>query len=282
MTTQLITLIDAAERLDVHYMTAYRYVRTGRLAASKEGGQWWVAPDDLAAFESGDPIQTVPRSEVIPPKVAERLVAGDENGTLQILESAMASGANPEEVYLDLLGPAMTTIGQRWHDGELTISDEHLATTTATRVIGRLGHRSSQRGRHRGRIVLAVVAGDQHGLPTAFVRDLLRFRGFEVSDLGANTPAESIVQTASGFNDLLAVGLTATTPDNDKAMSNSIKLLNRGLGVPIVVGGTAFRDVDHIASLGDCIPTSNARDALDKFEEIYEASKANEKKIQSA
>ena len=34
---ELITLHEAAARLGVHYMTAYRYVRTGRLPAERDG-----------------------------------------------------------------------------------------------------------------------------------------------------------------------------------------------------------------------------------------------------
>jgi excisionase family DNA binding protein len=44
---QRITLQEAAALLDVHYMTAYRYVRTGRLPARQEGMRWTVAVSDL-------------------------------------------------------------------------------------------------------------------------------------------------------------------------------------------------------------------------------------------
>lgn len=271
--TQKISLTDASEKLGVHYMTAYRYVRTGKLAAEKVGGQWWVAPDDLLDFETGS--SSTPRSDIVPPKVADRLVAGDENGTLQLLEGAMASGAHPEEAYLDLLSPAMYIIGERWHAGELTISDEHLATTTALRVTARLGQRSVPRGRSRGSIVLAVVANDQHSVPTALLRDLLRFRGFNPVDLGANTPADSIAQTALGLgDDLVAVGLNATTPGADDIMRSTLKVLNTAVNVPVVVGGSAFRDARHIASLGSCFPTTSAREALDCFEDIHGKAKA--------
>ena len=37
-----ISLQEAASRLGVHYMTAYRYVRTGRLPARRDGAQWFV------------------------------------------------------------------------------------------------------------------------------------------------------------------------------------------------------------------------------------------------
>ena len=50
---ETITLSQAAERLGVHYMTAYRYVRTGRLPASKDGSEWRVAVADVETMLSG-------------------------------------------------------------------------------------------------------------------------------------------------------------------------------------------------------------------------------------
>ena len=47
MSADRITLREAAQRLGVHYMTVYRYVRTGRLPASRAGVQWLIDSDDL-------------------------------------------------------------------------------------------------------------------------------------------------------------------------------------------------------------------------------------------
>ena len=47
-------LQDGAERLGVHYMTAYRYVRLGLLPAEKIGGTWTVTEGDLVAFRAGE------------------------------------------------------------------------------------------------------------------------------------------------------------------------------------------------------------------------------------
>jgi excisionase family DNA binding protein len=49
-TSGLLTLQQAADRLGVHYMTAYRYVRTGRLPAHRQAGRWSVAATDVAAL----------------------------------------------------------------------------------------------------------------------------------------------------------------------------------------------------------------------------------------
>lgn len=270
--TEHITLIDAAERLGVHYMTAYRYVRTGRLTAHKEGGQWQVTEDELERFLT-EPRTPPARREVIPHLVEERLIAGDENGTYQLIEDAMASGAGADEVYLDLIAPAMVGIGHRWHVGEISIADEHVASSTALRVISRLGPRVASRGRMRGTILLATVSKDHHYLPTAMLRDLLRFRGFEVQDLGANTPCESILSRAQTLPDLLAIGLSATNPGCDDVMRETIEVLKE-IDIPVVVGGAAFPDAEHITSLGPCIPSTSARDALEIFDSIHASARS--------
>lgn len=265
-----VSLNEASELLDVHYMTAYRYVRTGRLAAEKRGGQWFVNFEDLAAVQTGR--APVSRTEILPERVEARLLAGDENGTFQILEDAMAAGAGPEEIYLELLAPALSNIGQRWHDSELSISEEHVATATATRVISRIGPRfSSNRGRSRGMIVLAAINGDSHTIPTAMLKDLLRYRGFDVADLGASTPAADIANYAAGLSDLMAVGLAATTPGAEAATAETISAIRSLLpDIPIVVGGSAFLSAEDIEALGDCTASTSAYRALEIFDELHE------------
>ncbi len=270
--TGRISLNDAAEELGVHYMTAYRYVRTGRLPAVKERGQWWVEPTDIEQFSTSD-VERSPRRDVLPQLVERRLLAADENGSLRLLEDAMAAGASAEEVYLDLLGPALAEIGHRWSIGEISIADEHVATATALRVISRLGPRIASRGRTKGTILLAGVADDYHTLPTAMLRDLLRARSFEVHDLGAHTPAESIVERSRMLADLVAVGLAVTNGDNEEVIAETLATIEAAsLGVPVVIGGPGIGSPEIARSLGRCVPTTSARHALDEFDRIHDTA----------
>lgn len=211
---------------------------------------------------------------LLPGLIGDRLVAGDENGTYQLLENAMASGACAEEVYLDLMSPAMSEVGSRWEAGEISVADEHVASSTGLRVISRLGPRVASRGRTKGTILLATIAEDYHYLPTALLRDLLRSHGFDAQDLGANTPTESIVERAKCSPDLLAVGVSASSSGNDHIMRETLSKLTM-LQVPIVVGGGAFSGPDHITSLGPCIPSSSARDAISIFDTIHADARAH-------
>ena len=66
-----VTLHEAAERLGVHYMTAYRYVRHGQLQASRTSSGWRVRRVTssnlllVTAFLLGDRQRTV-RLEMLP------------------------------------------------------------------------------------------------------------------------------------------------------------------------------------------------------------------------
>ena len=67
----------------------------------------------------------------------------------------------------------------------------------AQRLIGHLGLQFGRRGKSRGAIALAAPAGDLHTLPVAIVADLLRWRAFEVLELGGNTPAEALAEAVA-------------------------------------------------------------------------------------
>jgi excisionase family DNA binding protein len=255
----LITLHDAADRLGVHYMTAYRYVRTGRLAAVKDGAQWRVDPADLRALLASQVQDEVVgdgpgahdahddggrggrrrRAAEQRRRLEHRLLAGDEAGAWTLLETAMTAGYDPEELHLDLLAPALTSIGDGWAAGRLTVADEHRASSVALRLVGRLGPRFVRRGRKRGTVVLGAAPGDAHGLPVAIAADLLRGHGHAVIDLGADVPAQSFVDAALGAERLVAVGIAATTAGNERAVVDAVAALRAAVACPVVVGGSA-------------------------------------------
>jgi excisionase family DNA binding protein len=271
--SETITLTEAAEELGVHYMTAYRYVRTGRLYAEKAGGQWVVTIDDVKALTAAP--AKPKRATNAPLQLERRLLAGDEAGSFKILEDAMAAGADAEEAYLQILRPALARVGERWENGDISIADEHVATAVAHRVLSRIGSRMTTRGRSRGTILLAAVAKDQHSIPTAMLRDLLQSRGFTVVDLGANTPASSIVERVNASSELLGIGLAATHRNNEASITETLTALNEATDVPVVLGGSAIRDAEHGRSLGPCIVSTSPHEAIEHFEAIHAAALAS-------
>jgi hypothetical protein len=86
------------------------------------------------------------------------MLAGDVEGSWNVVEAAMASGMEPADVYVDVLTPAMHTIGQSWRDGDIGVDREHLASSVAASIVGRMGARFRRRGRDRGTVLVAMPA----------------------------------------------------------------------------------------------------------------------------
>ena len=257
-----LTLREAAEELGVHYMTAYRYVRTGRLAATKEGAEWRVKRSDLKALDSADNPPARKRNVDWEGRLYDRLVAGDEAGSWKVVESAMASAHEPTDIYIEMLAPALRHIGQQWHAGKLDIAVEHQASAIASRIVGRVGALMRPRGRRRGTIVIGGPAGERHSLSIAITADIMRASGYDVVDVGADVPDDSFALAVSNAQRLRAVAIGVSTTASIKAAKRLISRLRRQLpdGVPVIVGGPAVADADAV---GADYLAANGADAVD-------------------
>jgi MerR family transcriptional regulator, light-induced transcriptional regulator len=251
MAAETISIEEAADRLGVHYMTIYRYVRLGRLPADRVGGRWRIRPKDLALVSPsiiGAAARTRHRGEgkrgadslaKASRRLRDRLVAGDAGGAWLIVESALLAGT-PSDVYLQLLGPCLRMIGDEWERGRISIADEHRATAVALGVVGRLSPLFGRRGRRRpGLVLLAGAEGDSHSIPLAMVADHVRAEGLDVIHLGADVPVDTVVTMAAAV-DVSAVGLSASTPPGVVNASRAVDELHRlRPGVPVMLGGPA-------------------------------------------
>jgi excisionase family DNA binding protein len=269
---QTRSLADVAAELGVHYMTVYRWVRTGRLTARWVNGQWAVdaaALDQLVAEQRPDRVAGTPRWPRWRVRLERRLLAGDEPGAWELVESTLAGGASPIAVLLDLVAPVMVEVGRLWASGQITVADEHCASQVAARLVGRLGPRFDRPGRKRGAVVVGAPPGEQHSLPVAIAVDVLRWAGFRVIDLGVDLPAEALAATVAR-SDVLAVALGVTTPGRPEAVAEAVQAIRRRAeGVAVVVGGAALGSAEAAAAIGaDAWSGTDARSLLAVVEDF--------------
>ena len=253
MSESVLTLQEAADELGVHYMTAYRYVRLGLMDADKIGGTWKVTSDAVAALKAGSGRAPVAAGESAPwsERLESRLIAGDARGAWGVIESAMGAGKELDQVYLEVITPAMVSIGDQWSAGSLDVAIEHRASGMAMRIIGQIGPRFVRRGRARGIVITAAPEGESHTLPLAMFSDLLRLEGWEVSDLGADLPAKSLGHLVAGASDIAAVGISVSSEECLPQLTESCAAVREAAPKLLVVaGGRAIRDDDHARSLG--------------------------------
>lgn len=272
-TAVTMTIQEVADSLGVHYMTVYRYVRQGRLPATRLGAEWRIQPSDVDALRS-----TVRRGSARTgadrQALERRMMAGDSPGAWWLLQSHLGGGLDPSGVLTEMVVPALRSIGQRWADGEVSVAEEHRAVSVAQRIIGHLGLQFGRRGKDRGTIALAAPSGDLHLLPVAIVADLLRWRGFEVVELGGNAPADALGDAAAHEPRLLAVGIVSTVSGHDTEVTLSASTVRAVLPhIPIFIGGGAVTSEAHALAMGADVWTgAGANAAVETVERIADSA----------
>jgi methanogenic corrinoid protein MtbC1 len=236
-------------------MTAYRYIRLGRLPAQLEGGKWTVRVDDLDAFRAvptAAPGRKGADWATRRRQLQERLLAGDLAGSWAVLELSLARGASPLDLYVDLLGPTLRSVGMQWEEGRVSVELEHRATAVALRLVGRVSPLFVRRGRTRpGTVVVGAAPGDHHGLPVMMVADALRGVGYRVNDLGADVPRQSWLEATARGQAPLTVGVSVSTDRFVAAAGGVIRAVRRARpDALLLAGGPALGDEAAALHLG--------------------------------
>ena len=254
-----LTLHETADMLGVHYMTAYRYVRLGLLPAHKKQGGWVVRRCDVETFRA----TTVP---CVPMSAAERgrqrrapwaerlharLVAGDGSGAWTVVEAALTSGFTPQEVYLEVITPALSLIEDEQASGCIDEGVVRRANVCLVRILGRMGPRFARRGRTQGTVVVGTPQGDRHSIPVGILSDLIRGAGYGVEELGRDVPPAVFASMVIGTERLTAVCLCVRTCGSEAVIAETIREIRAtGSLVRVILVGTV-PDRDGLLPCGE-------------------------------
>ena len=155
----------------------------------------------------------------------------------------MASGVEHVDVYVEILAPALHGIGSGWQAGTIPIEREHLASSVAATIVGRMGPRFRRRGRHLGSVIIAMPVGERHGLGAAMLADIVADAGYEVLNVGPDTPPASLASAIRSRDDLMAVVVSIVDAARLPAGARLIAAARAANGeVPIMAGGFAIPD----------------------------------------
>ena len=237
---ETVELADAAAHLGVHYQTAYRWVREGRLPAVRVRGRYRLSVADLDAFAASrdepEPAGVRPgrRSwDRLSAKLFDALRAGDERTAADVLGRLRAQGEAIVDILTRVVVPAMRQVGDEWSAGRLTVAEEHRASEIVERLLAGLDQRRP--GRPRGTVVVTAPAGELHGLPVSMAAAALRDDGWTVELLGRDLPVDALVQFVRDADPDLVV-LSVTDPSNEEAALDARDRLDAD-GHSVLVGG---------------------------------------------
>lgn len=144
----------------------------------------------------------------------DRLVAGDAEGARRLLHGRLAAGTPADQILLDVITPAQHELGRLWQVGRIDVAQEHFGTATSQRIMAELlaaNRRSTNGGPAPGTLVGACVQGERHDVGLRLVCDLFRLDGWDVHELGPDTPSPAILEAVRRHRpDLLGLSVTMT------------------------------------------------------------------------
>jgi excisionase family DNA binding protein len=239
-TPPLLELTEAAQRLGVHYQTAYRWIRSGQLPATLVDGRYRIEPTAVEQLSSRRSAPRAPRARRPRqgfPALADRargeLVQGDERSVRLLVEDLLGHGVGLTTVIERVLAPAMGEVGLQWSTGHLDIAAEHRASAIVERLLAE--HFPRPRGRRRGTVAVAALSGDRHALPVTMAAIALAEDRWHVQLLGADLPAEELERFVDRQPVDLAV-ISVTEPSVGQLACRTEQAL-LSAGVPVLVGG---------------------------------------------
>ena len=171
---------------------------------------------------------------------AAAVLEGNADDAHRVLDQGLASGIIPSKLYLDVLMPVQVEIGARWHRGEVSIPQEHIATQFTLRQMTRLKGLLKTRLKLGLKAVVSSVEGDQHFIGAQAIADFLSVDGWEVDFLGADVPTDHLVpfSKARGANLVcVSCSLNGLVPVATKLV-HELRKLNPS--PKIIIGGAAF------------------------------------------
>lgn len=176
-------------------------------------------------------------------RYGDALRAADGAEAERVAVESLQEGMGMETLYGRVIAPAMWRIGCLWAEGAITVADEHLATAITHRVMASTyglsyGHAASR----PGRILLAAVEGQRHGLGLRMAADILELGGYEVNYVGEDVPLEALVAVIESRNPDL-IGLSSTLAYETSSLGTAVSRLAESFpGTPILLGGQGVPD----------------------------------------
>jgi len=162
----------------------------------------------------------------------------DDRGLAAVLDRALLNLSKPL-LRREFLTPLLEGIGERWSDGRLRISHEHMATAIVGAFLTALNARY-QVLPGAPLVAVATPSGQLHELGALLASSHAFEAGWDVLYLGPSLPAEDIV-TAARARGVRAIMLSIVFPTGDPGVAAQLRELRKlaGPDLPIIVGGQA-------------------------------------------
>jgi MerR family transcriptional regulator, light-induced transcriptional regulator len=179
-------------------------------------------------------------------QLTDALLSGDQDEAWKIVYGRHRQSADSLEIFEMLISRSMQRIGELWQNDDISVADEHLATSTCDFVLSRYRHQVSREVHpKKGRkAMFFCLENEQHFLGLKMAAIIFEEKGWDTRMLGPNVPLESGLESAEKWRPDV-IGLSFTMINNAEKLSIYIKELEGLSHSPAVfVGGRLLKYYD--------------------------------------
>ena len=197
------------------------------------------------------------------------LVERDSTAARRAIDAALDDSLSVDEIYTEVMQPALYEIGHRWALGDLNVAQEHYATTLAQSLLDVLSA-NRLRTPPDGRLAIVTATPDeQHSLGARMLADFLEADGWEVLLLGAGPPVRDVIEIV----DLERPDVVALSTSTAGVLPGLIELVGALAELrppPLILVGGSFLTAgaaDFAQELGADLVIRDAREAVVRLRE---------------
>lgn len=189
--------------------------------------------------------------------VEKRLQDALVSGSTEFIESDVNEALEkykPLDIVEQVLMGGISTVGGLFAEGKMFLPQVVKSASVMKKAVSYiLPHiPQDESGTLKRSVVIATVSGDVHDIGKNIVGVVLTCNGYNVIDLGVMVPAERIVDEAVAAG-AMAIGVSGLiTPSLAQMVNVAKELQNRGLDIPLIVGGATTSEA-HAALYIDTV-----------------------------
>jgi len=172
----------------------------------------------------------------------DALLRGDRQTASQLILTAVARGVAVKDIYLHVFQRTQYEIGRLWQINRISVAQEHFCTAATQLIMSQLYPYIFRTERVGRRLVATCVGGELHEIGVRMVADFFEMAGWDTYYLGANMPAESVIQALEERRaHVLGISATITFHVGEVAdLIAKVRATEVGKNVKILVGGYPF------------------------------------------
>ena len=167
-------------------------------------------------------------------RFVDALARRDRKAAVRQALGLLEAGTPIQDIVQDLLARSQAEVGRRWETNQWSVADEHAATAITDAVLGVLAWRI-EAAEDQDHVVVTCAEGEWHSLPARMAAEVLRLHGWEVTFLGASTPADHLRRFVAEV-DTFGVVVSCSVPIFLGGALRSVQAA-QSAGVPVLVGG---------------------------------------------